>query len=127
MCADTGYYDVIQTYYFGSCYNTLNKQIHLKYNDSSFAGPFNNSGITDVALFPNPNNGQFSITISLFKKQNFTIFITNQIGIVKLKIPVPETDNYSSDINLHDLCPGTYILKVVSAYDCKNILCIITP
>lgn len=127
MCSDTGYYNITQTVYFGSCQSVLNKQVHIKYNDGTYANSYNNNGIQNLTLYPNPNNGQFNVSVTLFKKQSFAIFITDANGIEKLRIPVVEKDTYNGNVILPNPAPGTYILKAISAYDYKYIVFVVTP
>ena len=126
VCSDTGYYAIQQTAYFGSCAPVLTKTVHIKYNDGSFATAYNNNGIQSVGLSPNPNDGQFNLTVSMYKKQNFTIFVNDATGVEKYRISVTDSDSFFGNISVPNITNGTYVLKVVSAYDSKHLLFIVT-
>lgn len=126
ICSDTGYYNIQQTAYFGSCQTLFNKAVHITYNDGSYATNYNNNGIQNVTLSPNPNNGQFDLTVNMYKKQTFAVFVNDASGVEKFRIILNDTDNYSGNIVLPQVSNGTYVLKVVSAYDSKHVLFVVT-
>jgi hypothetical protein len=125
MCSDTGYYNISQIAHYGSCQTAFNKTVHISYNDGSFATSYNNNGINNITLSPNPNNGQFGLNVSLFKKQTFAIFVHDALGVEKLRITVNDSDNYSGNVSVPQVTNGTYLLKVISAYDSRTIVFIV--
>lgn len=122
MCSDTGFYQIKETAYFGSCKTEYSKSVHIQFNDGSYATNYNNNGIQDVILYPNPNSGQFNLSVTLYKKQSFVILITDAVGTVLLKIPVSENDQYNGYITIPNVTNGTHVLKVISPYDSRHIL-----
>lgn len=125
MCGDTGYYNISQIAHYGSCQTAFNKTVHITYNDGSFATTYNNNGINNITLSPNPNNGQFGLNVTLFKKQTFAIFVHDALGVEKLRITVNDSDNYSGNVSVPQVTNGTYLLKVISAYDSRTIVFIV--
>lgn len=126
VCSDTGYYTISQTAYFGGCQPVLTKQVHIKYSDGSYATPYNNNGIQSISLSPNPNTGQFNLNVSMYKKQTFMIFVIDASGVEKLRIPVSDSDTYSGNILVPQVTNGTYILKVVSSYDARHVVFVVS-
>lgn len=122
ICTDTGFYQIKEIAYFGSCKTEYNKQVHIRYNDGSYATPYNNNGIQNITLYPNPNSGQFNLLVTFYKKQSFVILVTDAVGTILLKIPVSENDQYSGYITIPNVTNGTHVLKVISTYDNRHIL-----
>lgn len=125
-CRDTGYYNIQQTAYFGSCQTQFSKTVHITYNDGSYATVYNNNGIQNVTLSPNPNDGQFNLNVTMYKKQTFGIFVTDASGIEKMRLSVKDSDTFSGNIVVPNVTNGTYVLKVISAYDSQYILFVVT-
>ncbi len=81
----------------------------------------------DIKLYPNPNNGLFRLAINgLEGSQNAELEITNLLGEV-----VYNTTTHSSngvilqDINLQNVAPGTYFVRIITAdkvYNTKTMI-----
>lgn len=125
-CSDTGFYTIQQTAYFGSCQVQYSKPVHITFNDGSYATAYNNNGIQDVTLSPNPNDGQFNLSVSMYKKQTFAIFVNDASGVEKWRTTVYDSDVFSGNVIVPNITNGTYVLKVVSAYDSKHVLFVVT-
>ena len=97
----------------------------LKY-DTSFANNYNNNGIKDIMLYPNPNTGNFTIDISLYKTQTFAIFIFDALGNELMRLSYNNLNFVSVPINISNPIPGTYLLKVIAEYDSKTKSFLIT-
>jgi hypothetical protein len=65
-----------------------------------------------VALFPNPNNGQFSLVLTENFGQNINIEITNMTGAVVKSINT--LNNGTISVNTGDVADGTYLVRVRS-------------
>jgi hypothetical protein len=120
VCADTGYFSVQLNAFFGNCQSSLTKLVHFSKFDTTFANLYNTNGIQSVNLFPNPNSGQFSVSVSLYKKQTFVIKIFDASSVELLRIPVNESSSSTIPVNMPVTAPGTYILKVISEFDAKQ-------
>lgn len=90
----------------------------------SAKGDFNNNGsnneqsimanaITEVKVYPNPNNGVFVIELPL--REATQVVVTNLNGQVVYQKEVSETQKLSVDLS--DAASGIYLLQVVSGHD----------
>jgi hypothetical protein len=125
-CQDTGQFLIKQKAYFGDCETINSKSITIRYNDGTYATTYNNNGIKDVVIYPNPNNGQFNLLVEMFKKQKFGIFITDINGIEKLRLIIDDAEIFNGNINIPTPTNGSYIIKIISAYDSKHVSFIIS-
>jgi SprB repeat len=113
--------------YYPGCTYTTQKNIRIyPYNPSAVVTPADyNRGIKTAELFPNPNNGQFTLNVAFYKLQRATVYITDVTGFIVIPAQsfaptLQLTKNYLSEMNGKQ--PGTYILRIVSDYDSRNIL-----
>jgi hypothetical protein len=120
VCSDTGYFSVTLNAFFGSCQSSLTKLVHFSKFDTTFANFYNAYGIQSVNLFPNPNSGQFNVSVSLYKNQTFVIKIFDASSVELLRIPVSESSSITVPVNMPVTTPGTYILKVIGEFDAKQ-------
>ncbi len=118
--ADTGAMQITMVAWFGTCEMQLTKNITVIKADTTFANNHNNNGIASLVLYPNPNSGQFTVHITLYKKQSFAIFIFDALGNEILRIPYSNLDFSSAGIHLNNPAPGSYILKVIAEYDSRT-------
>jgi hypothetical protein len=69
----------------------------------------------DLQLYPNPNEGSFTITCTLTGSKNAHIEVVNVLGQVVHKEYVTVHNNIlNKHINLNGISTGTYILKVIT-------------
>jgi SprB repeat len=84
-----------------------------------------NKGIKKAELFPNPNNGQFTLNVEFYKTQKATVYITSVPGVIigtKQIFPASMQILKNFTFEMNGTGPGTYILRIVSDYDSKYIL-----
>ena len=124
VCPNTGDFTIIMKANFGSCEMIISKTIHIKPYDSTFATSKNKNGIEDVSLSPNPNDGNFTVDVKLFKKQAFVVMIVNSAGVEQFKQTFIDSDQYNNTFSLSG--NGTYILKIISEYDSAQRTFIVT-
>ncbi len=113
--------------YYPNCSYTTQKNIRIyPYDPNAVVTPADyNRGIKKVELFPNPNNGQFTLNVEFFKLQRVTVYITDVTGFVVVPAQafaptLQLAKNYLSEMNGKQA--GTYFLRIVSDYDSRNIL-----
>jgi hypothetical protein len=112
--------------WFGTCQMSLTKNIHVFKFDTSIANNYNNNGIKSIILYPNPNTGNFTVDVSLYKTQTFAIFVIDALGHELLRLPYNNLDFISAPINISNPTPGTYLLKVIAEYDSQTKSFLIT-
>lgn len=128
---DTGSYTLAYEAYFGSCVSIKTKNIQVFEVDSSNADYYNQFGIKDVLVYPNPNDGVFSVEIELYGKQDVSISLFDLIGNQYID-PVEyyyNTDQINSQINVTIPASnaGVYYLKIIGEFDSRTIEVTITP
>ena len=68
---------------------------------------------TEVAVYPNPSNGTFTLELNSVKSQNFDVKIFNSLGMaVYQQLNVAANGKYSTEIGSIDLPEGIYTLTV---------------
>jgi PKD repeat protein len=64
-------------------------------------------------IFPNPNNGQFSVSFHTEKNDNYTVKVTNTIGQTVYEEKLDNfSGNYSNKIDITSFNKGVYMLSV---------------
>jgi len=114
---DTGAFSLTMHAFYGTCEVVLTRTIDVHPFDSTFATAWNNNGIDTLILYPNPNNGIFSLDVQLFSKQNFVILVYDASGNERTRVQVYDAENWSGQISIPNPVPGNYILKVVAEFD----------
>ena len=81
--------------------------------------PLNDMGWMQFSIYPNPNNGYFTIDFATSNTQeNRTVEIISLDGRVLLKEIISDQEN-SKEIGLTDAVAGTYVLMLTSANSIK--------
>ena len=84
-----------------------------------------NRGIKLAELFPNPNNGSFTLNVEFFKLQRAKVYISHLWGFPIGAPTVFEPSlkilkNFTNALNGHP--PGTYMVRIVSDFDTRYLL-----
>lgn len=125
VSADTGAVDITMDVHYGGCIMYLTKHVKFNKADTLTSSP-NGNGIEAITVFPNPNSGQFSAEVKLYKKQTFAIYVYNSQGIEQSRIIIPVSDYSLNTISIPNPTPGTYLLKVIAEYDSKSKTIVVT-
>jgi len=68
---------------------------------------------TEVAVYPNPSNGTFTLELNSVKSQNFDVTVYNSLGVtVYQQLNLAANGKYSTEIGSGDLPEGIYTLTV---------------
>lgn len=113
---DAGYYYFFYNWVFTTfvC-NTARTAISAT-DTCSTLGVNELSGVSGLSVYPNPNNGKFTIEFNSDSKDNYVIRITNAIGQVvreeKLNSFVAQ---YSKQIDISSFGKGMYMLSITNS------------
>ncbi len=114
---DTGAFALTMHAYYGRCEVVLTRIIDVAPFDSTFANAWNANGIDTILLYPNPNNGNFHLDVTLFSKQDFVILVYDASGNERSREQVHDAQNWNGQISIPNPIPGNYILRVVAEFD----------
>lgn len=125
---EPGTYAVTMIPYFGGCDLPMQKNIEIKPFDSTivYTNP-NIIGIDTVMVMPNPNTGQFSLQVKLFRHQKLDVYIRSVTGALIYYRHWNSVKEVMETINMNAngfLPAGTYFLKVVTDNDARDKLII---
>ena len=120
VISDTGQFLITMKAFYGNCIINATKLIKFFPQDSLHANYHNANGIKTVLLFPNPNTGQFTVSIEFYKKQNASVHVWDTSPFKHLQQNYYDVDMILLPVNLSQLQNGNYILRVIGEYDAKN-------
>jgi hypothetical protein len=123
--ADTGSFPVTEQVFYGTCMTSLTKTIRILPLDSAYATLTNNNGIKVLNLFPNPNNGQFTVQIEFYKKQNASVQIWDSQPQRHFQQNFSDADIINLPIDVSFLQNGTYVLRVTGEYASRHFYFVI--
>lgn len=126
VVSDTGSFSVTMKAFYGACIINSTKQIFFGEADTLIANSYNASGIKSVILYPNPNDGLFTVDVEFYKKQNVSIQILSSTGAQQLQQNFRDITFFSLPVNLTQVVNGIYMLRVVGEYDAKSISFVIS-
>lgn len=124
--SDTGVFFITMHAFYGTCEVIYTRSIQVHPFDSLSANPWNNNGIDTIVLYPNPNNGIFSLGVTLYAKQNFVILVYDASGVERARQEVFDTDEWNGQIVVPNPVPGNYVLRVIAEYDTAQRTFVIT-
>ena len=118
-------YDVTLTVSDSNCVKEITKTIILKpalpNQPDSLLGT---NDIVELILYPNPNNGQFTVEIELGYDADVTLYLIDVIGQIQ-NIKQASGQNITVQYNNTDLDAGSYFLQVILDQQIKYIQLII--
>ena len=103
--------------------NKLSNQVFKMEHSATAVNEVND--LDDLVVFPNPSNGQFSISSSDLSKGNYTVIVENILGQQMKVLNIQELNESLINIDLSDLPAGVYGLSVENAksrISTKNIV-----
>lgn len=126
IVSDTGSFNVTMKAFYGNCIINSTKLIRFGLADTLSANNLNANGIKSVILYPNPNDGQFTIDVEFYKKQNASVQVLSPNAALQFQQNFHDITVFSLPVNLTQLVNGTYMLRVIGEYDVKSISFIIS-
>ncbi|MCF6404553.1 T9SS type A sorting domain-containing protein [Chitinophaga filiformis] len=126
--ASPGNYWVAMTATFGTCTYSERKDLQISPYDP-LAGPVYTQpvGVIDtVYMSPNPNNGNFSFTVKLNRKQRIVAYVYDLNGIVADKRQYAPTLQVDDKFSIGSGATGIFILRIITESESKDIRFIIS-
>lgn len=118
--SDTGSFVITMKGFYGSCIINATKLVGFLPYDSLEANYNNANGIKTFSLYPNPNNGVFTVFVEFYKKQNASIQVWD-IGVTKhFQQNFYDVESITLPLSLTQLLDGGYLVRVIGEYDAKN-------
>lgn len=125
---DPGNYWVEMAATFGSCTYTLRKELAIGAYDPD-AGPgyvMPVHVIDTVTLSPNPNNGNFNFRIKLNRKQQIIAYVYDMNGVIAGKKQYAPTLQLDDSFTVGGTATGTFILRVITESESRDVRFIIS-
>lgn len=120
----SGVYSIYMHSYLSDCKDSLTKEIEVfATRDSIDQGirPLENiNHILEVIVYPNPNNGNFTINVTLDAISDATIQIYDLINYLQYHQEIQTGNtNYTYQVNLPSLQQGVYVLRLTALNEVK--------
>jgi hypothetical protein len=125
---DPGSYWVEMTATFGGCNYSLRKELEIGAYDPH-AGPGYSTPaqvIDTVMLSPNPNNGNFNFKIKLNRKQQIVAYVYDMNGVIAGKKQYAPNLQVDDSFSLGGTVTGTFILRVITETESRDVRFIIS-
>ncbi|WP_188134012.1 SprB repeat-containing protein [Chitinophaga sp. CF418] len=125
---DPGNYWVEMTATFGACTYTVRKDLEIAAYDPQ-AGPGYSvpvQVIDTVMMSPNPNNGNFNFKIKLNRKQQIVAYVYDMNGIIAGKKQYAPTLQVDDSFSVGGSATGTFILRVITETESRDVRFIIS-
>ncbi|OQP62621.1 hypothetical protein A3860_26790 [Niastella vici] len=118
-----GSYPVIMKAWFGGCDFTTSKVITINPYDPNVVNNYNNHyGIDTVVAAPNPNTGNFTLKVKLFKKQRLLVKIYSVAGMLLWNKQWDYTSEVSEAVSLpSNVGNGLVFIKVLTDDDARDV------
>lgn len=126
LYGDTGTFSITMQAYYGTCEVNYVRNIIIGPFVPGGATPWNNNGIDTLIVYPNPNNGTFTIDLELHAEQTFLIQVFDANGIERFRMPPITADDWNGSITIPAALPGNYQLRVTAEYDSESRVIIVT-
>lgn len=118
-----GEYTVGMKGFFGGCVYTITRSLTIDaYDPASVKTKVPEyKAIKSVEVTPNPNAGQFTVTVTLNYKHSISMVVYDVVGVTHYKGSWTDTDALTETITLNNAASGVYLLRVVTPSDAKDI------
>jgi hypothetical protein len=126
--SQAGTYQITMTARFGQCTYSLAKDITIADYDP-LAGPsyvMPVHVIDTVMLSPNPNDGNFQFKVKMNRKQQAVVWVYDVNGRIIDKRQYPPSLQISDQFNLPNEISSTYILRVITESESRDVRFIIS-
>ena len=122
LLPDTGSFFVNMDAWFGTCLSSLSKEVFVSELDTTLADNFYSNGIKSIELYPNPNDGTFTLEVEFHTAQNAILDIYNVTPTIYEHIEYTGTTLIMESIIMPpEALSGGYIIRIISDYDSAYI------
>jgi hypothetical protein len=118
--SDTGTFNFTMKAFYNHCLILAGKSIRFFPADSLHASDRNLNGIRTFNLYPNPNNGNFTLHVEFYRKQDLSIQIWNSSSENIYQQNFYNALSIDLPFNLNQLQNGSYILRAIGEYDARS-------
>lgn len=126
LYGDTGQFTITMLAYYGSCETSLTRTVTVGPFAPGAASAWNANGIDTLIVYPNPNNGTFSVNLQLEAEQTFLLQVFDANGVERYRLPPQTADEWTGSITIPNAVPGNYQLRVIAEYDSEARIIIVT-
>jgi hypothetical protein len=117
-----GWFEVEMTGWFAGCDYSVSKILQFaEFDPESVEKDINMTGIKNVELYPNPNEGQFKIKIELYVKQKVLLNVNDINGVEHYNKPFVACMELEDEIDLSSAISGIYLLTIIADNDIRSI------
>ncbi|GAB4137392.1 MAG: hypothetical protein Fur0041_12110 [Bacteroidia bacterium] len=126
MFPDTGWYLVTMHAFYPGCELNVTKNITVQPFDADNAELWNTNGIDSLVIFPNPNNGIFTVLIELESRQELAVFLYDASGTEQIRFTPGNVLQWQGQLSIPSPQSGNYLLRVVTPFDVEEEVIIVT-
>ena len=76
--------------------------------------------ISEVSIYPNPNNGNFTIEGEITNRSDVRVYIFDMQGKLKSLKKFSQVKNFNKRVHIKGYQPGMYIIKILAGTDHKS-------
>jgi hypothetical protein len=122
--SESGVYPITIKSSLGDCNDSLTKFIEVYVTRDSLTQGYrpldNIDHILEVVIYPNPNNGSFTVNVVLDSIADVTISLFDLVNYINYEQQIQTGGtNYNFSFNHPNLQPGVYVLRLVSLTEVK--------
>ncbi len=126
---EEGEHTIALTAYLGGCVETIEKKVSFyapeDFPDLDGGLELGEVGIKGIKLYPNPNDGRFSLEVEMHQVQSLATFIYNINGIEVARQSGTDALAYLMRFDLSGETSGAYVMKLVTEFDQRELRIVI--
>jgi len=127
--SEPGNYAIAMKGFFGGCEYAKSDILQIKPYDPSGKKSADNTSdaIKQVGISPNPNKGDFNISVDLNQKQMVSIRVTDILGINHFSKDWEKVLHVEENITIPNAVPGIYVVQVITETDSYVASIVVNP
>ncbi|UII27543.1 T9SS type A sorting domain-containing protein [Fulvivirga maritima] len=116
-----GDYTISFAAYYGPCTDSLTKTVSVflpeEAPETVDQFRFGQTGFKDVRIYPNPSDGEFTLSVELHEDDVLGIVIVSTMGMEEYRDNYDEADSFEINFDLSDKQAGAYLMRLVTSND----------